>query len=207
MGREIRRVISSWEHPQNEQGTYIPLFDGSHAALAAQWDADEAHWNSGLRPQYYPGHPEIDLANAIRVHGLDSAMRTRWVPAADLGHAPSSDTWTDYADERPRVEDYRPDWPDADATWVQLYETVSEGTPVSPAFATLPELRAWLLAHGDYWSSTPPSEASLDLLIHHGVAPSFIVRGGYVAPWQKQAEGLIYGSARDDGSVRTGSCR
>jgi hypothetical protein len=36
-------------------------------------------------------------------------------------------------------------------TWFQVYETVSEGTPVSPPFATAEELIDYLVARGDYW--------------------------------------------------------
>lgn len=38
-----------------------------------------------------------------------------------------------------------------EATWYQVWQTVSEGTPVSPPFATLDELAAYLAEHGDFW--------------------------------------------------------
>ena len=187
MGREIRRVIPEWEHPRNEKGRYIPLLDGSFAAQAAEWDESDAQWNTGLRPRYYHGHPEMDLADAIRAHGYDSALRTEWVPPGEMTDPPINLTWEDYSGPRPVAADYRPDWPDADATWVELYETVSEGTPVSPAFASKPELRAWLLANGDDWSSAPPSADSLDLLMDNEWAPTFIGRAEHLAPWEQQA--------------------
>ena len=97
-------------------------------------------------------------------------------------------TWEDYSGPRPVAADYRPDWPDADATRVELYETVSERTPVSPAFASKSGLRAWLLANGDDWSRTPPSTDSLDLLMDNEWAPSFIGRAGATASWEQQAD-------------------
>jgi hypothetical protein len=48
---------------------------------------------------------------------------------------------------------YRP-WGDDEATWFQLWETVSEGTPVTPPFATLDELAAYLADNGDEWDQT-----------------------------------------------------
>jgi hypothetical protein len=36
-------------------------------------------------------------------------------------------------------------------TWFQVYETVSEGTPVTPPFATKEELVDYLVAKGDFW--------------------------------------------------------
>jgi hypothetical protein len=35
--------------------------------------------------------------------------------------------------------------------WWQVYETVSEGTPVTPPFATKEELIEYLVEHGDFW--------------------------------------------------------
>jgi hypothetical protein len=36
-------------------------------------------------------------------------------------------------------------------TWYQVYETVSEGTPVSPPFAIKDELIDYLVKNGDFW--------------------------------------------------------
>ena len=44
---------------------------------------------------------------------------------------------------------YRP-WSEKDATWYQLWETVSEGTPVTPPFPTKEELVEYLVANGDF---------------------------------------------------------
>lgn len=40
-------------------------------------------------------------------------------------------------------------WKPEDATWLQVWETVSEGTPVTPPFATRQELVDYLVQHGD----------------------------------------------------------
>jgi hypothetical protein len=53
--------------------------------------------------------------------------------------------------EPPDPKYYRPPWTEAEATWFQMYATVSEGTPVSPPFATKEELVEYLVANGDYW--------------------------------------------------------
>lgn len=59
--------------------------------------------------------------------------------------------YAEYDGDAPSVEGYRPDWGDGEATWWQVYETVSEGTPVSPPFGTQEELIDYLVAHGDFW--------------------------------------------------------
>lgn len=41
------------------------------------------------------------------------------------------------------LHDYMPEIPEGTPYGFQLYETTSEGTPVSPVFATLEELAAW----------------------------------------------------------------
>ena len=40
-----------------------------------------------------------------------------------------------------------PDWPAAERTHFQMYETISEGTPVSPVCATAEELASWMADH------------------------------------------------------------
>jgi hypothetical protein len=56
----------------------------------------------------------------------------------------------------------------------QLYENVTDGTPISPAFEMLTELSDWLRRQG--W----PDE-KISYLVENGHAPSFVARGGQVA--------------------------
>jgi len=49
----------------------------------------------------------------------------------------------------PKRDYYHPKWDNAD--WYQVYETVSEGTPVTPPFATKEELINYLVDNGDFW--------------------------------------------------------
>ena len=90
---------------------------------------------------------------------------------------------TDWDDGPPEPADvYRPHWEDHERTWVQLYETVSEGTPLTPPMPTREALRAWLLAYGDDYEqrgaredSRPvrlPSKAGVDALLNNGWGPS-----------------------------------
>jgi hypothetical protein len=124
MGREIRRVPPTWEHPKNCRGHYKPLYDQT--------------WREAMQ-------------NWLNDYGDE------W------------QTWTDEEDieSPPRADYYRPVWSE-EPTAYQMYETVSEGTPVSPVFLTVDELRAWLLAQGH-------SEKAADEFIRLGFAFSFIV--------------------------------
>lgn len=58
----------------------------------------------------------------------------------------------------PMEDDYMPDFPEGTATHYMMYESTSEGTPISPAFATPEELAHWLAdnnasAFGGYGAS------------------------------------------------------
>jgi hypothetical protein len=48
----------------------------------------------------------------------------------------------------PDRNDYMPEWTEDVATHYMMYETTSEGTPISPAFATPEELARWLADTG-----------------------------------------------------------
>jgi len=122
MGREVRRVPADWQHPKV------------------------------TRPNYLKGR-----------------MEERFQPMFDRPFAPAMREWIaeweawergerpDYCDESnaklpfwewsgppPDPAYYRPDWPEESRTHLMMYEDTSEGTPISPAFATPEELARWL---------------------------------------------------------------
>ena len=45
----------------------------------------------------------------------------------------------------PDTRDYMPNWSESECTHYMMYETVTEGTPISPAFATPEDLAWWLV--------------------------------------------------------------
>lgn len=128
MGREIRKVPPNWKHPERNQetdrygrGGFQPMFDEEFGPVFSRWLAEFDRVRAG------------NLTNKEREYwpnGLQDWLKDEGFP--------------------PDPEYYRP-YSDADATWLQLYETVSEGTPVSPAFATPDELIEYLAEYGDFW--------------------------------------------------------
>lgn len=94
----------------------------------------------------------MDLANT---HGLQAAID-------EYGQAPDK-------------EDYMPDWPAEQRTHYMMYEDTSEGTPISPAFATPEELARWLADTGAsaFGSSTATYEQWLRVA-KGGYAPSAV---------------------------------
>jgi hypothetical protein len=127
MGREIRRVPADWVHPKAEE---------------QQWTGDKFEFveTAHYRPLY-----DKDYETAAQ----------EWLAEFDLWRAgthPDQEQDTTYFwdfDPPPREENYRErKWTVEEATHYQIYETVTEGTPVSPVFATLDELVEWCVAQG-----------------------------------------------------------
>ena len=130
MGREIRRVPPNWEHPkkkaynlfkQREEESYQPLYDRPYIEAITKWINEHELWVKGKHPDQKDGS------------GKDYEYYAQW------GGNP------------PDIEYYRPNWKPEEMTWYQIYETVSEGTPVSPPFATKAELVEYLVKNGDFW--------------------------------------------------------
>ena len=122
MGREVRMVPADWQHPKDERGNYVPLFDGANfEAHVIEWDLTAAKWAEGLRKDY--------------------SHDGQWAPidAKYIGR-----TYAEWAGKRPRQEAYMPVFAPGTATHLMMYEDCTEGTPISPAFATPEELAQWL---------------------------------------------------------------
>lgn len=72
-----------------------------------------------------------------------------------------------------------PDWPDAERTHFMMYECTTEGTPISPVFATAPDLAHWLADNGaSLWAgSTGTYKHWLHICQGHGT-PGAVFRNG-----------------------------
>lgn len=119
MTREVRKVPADWQHPSdgyypNGEVRYVPLFNGD------QFISKAAQWDESAAKWAQGEFPED----------------------ADAAHRAMS--FEEWDDPRPAAEDYMPIWPEAECTNFMMYELSTEGTPLSPAFATLEELAAWL---------------------------------------------------------------
>ena len=151
MGREVRRVPPSWQHPCDERGL-VPMFDEHIDDALEEWLAD-----------------------------LDRVRRGDWTDY-ERGLYPTLADWLS-DNPAPRKEYYRP-WREDEATWYQVWENVTEGTPISPAFATREELIEYLVEGGDDWDRARgrrgyPREAAT-AFVNAGWAPSFVVTAAAV---------------------------
>ncbi len=192
MGREVRRIPLDWQHPmtwreQWDTHTHTmrtelvprPLFDDYPAALA-RWESegDELAHREGfdwtfsveyhltgyqgqgdteptIHPLHDPNDQPITVRDADHLHQLLTAQ-----------HAAS----------RPNPDDYMPDFPEGTATGWCMYETTSEGTPISPAFETPEDLARWLAdtRASAFGGSTATYEQWLRMALA-GWAPSAVV--------------------------------
>lgn len=85
----------------------------------------------------------------------------------------------EYFGRAPDQTEYMPEWPYAERTHLMMYETTSEGTPLSPAFATPEELAHWLVANkaSAFGDQTASYEAWLRIA-NGGYAPSAVMESG-----------------------------
>jgi hypothetical protein len=141
---------------------YQPKYNKTLAEEQAQWDKDNEAWNNGTH-ETLVDDPELKIKY------------------------PKYEDWTGKRPDDPKYYvDYDPDL----CTWWQLYESVSEGTPVSPPFATKEELASYLSTYGDFWEQARAKREhrQLNLLsyeqamkvVEGGWLPSMAVKNGQV---------------------------
>jgi hypothetical protein len=126
MGREIRRVPANWEHPRetnpnDKRGMGLhPMHGENFQKALAKWNHENDLWQKGQH--------ERQLDKSLSNYGLAG--------------------YSEYAGDQPKQEDYVP-YTEEEATHFQMYETITEGTPVTPVFATLQELEDYLVNVGE----------------------------------------------------------
>ena len=160
MGREIRRVPPNWHHPERNAREY-PYRAGLQPMFDRRFEDAFAEWLA-----------EFDRVRRGELHDYETDCYPRGL--GDWAH-----------DNVAPDPDYYRTWRDDEATWFQLWETVSEGTPVSPPFATKEELADHLAEHGDGgWGASEKGgwgkETAYRFVMGSGWAPSFVVNYGEV---------------------------
>lgn len=175
MGREIRRVPPNWEHPRWTEedarytahvGEYRSCHDETYADAAEAWMNACLEWEAGR-------HPDRER--------VDKECLPRYF-------------W-EWEGPPPDPESYRPAFT-AEPTWFQLYETVSEGSPVTPPFETEAKLIKYLSTKGDFWHQKDsmnhgaPTYSQAEALVRQGGGMSMMVVDGKVMNTYEAAEEL-----------------
>jgi hypothetical protein len=93
----------------------------------------------------------------------------------------SKKRYTEFAGDAPRYGKHRPEWTE-EPTHYQVYENVSEGTPISPKFATLQELAIHLYVHGDDWGRLWDIDPIRRLFRYSGFSDQLVPEASAIAP-------------------------
>lgn len=135
MAYEIRKVPAQWQHPKDENGEYVGLFESSRFKRDTQrWDEENDMWSKGMR----------------------SDGRNQYVAIEPKYQHMSYVQWTQ---QRPVPEHYMPQWRNEERTHFQVYEDVTEGTPVSPVFDKAIDLLNWVIEANAKEGQDPAAEA------------------------------------------------
>lgn len=94
-------------------------------------------WQHPVEGKYPDGSPR----HVPLYDGSDYETHLRWHKKAKAENRAGGEPL-------PNKRDYMPIWTPGEATHYMMYETCSEGTPISPAFATPEELARWLADTG-----------------------------------------------------------
>lgn len=157
MGREIRRVPGDWEHPKYTR---------------------ENSRRSDEIGKFMPLHDQdYETAAEEWMKGLDLWRQGK--------HEDQPSKYSRYYweyDSPPDEETHRArKWTEAEATHYQVYETVSEGTPITPPMPTKEALVDWLCTNKDYWGKGPLTRKQAEAFVEDEYAPSLMISGGRIA--------------------------
>jgi hypothetical protein len=106
MGRELRKVPAGWEHPKRNDGSYQPMFNEYYGNVLKEWFEENEKWENGSHPAFI-SNPE---------YKKEYPFYAQYERFPDI----------EYYQTKKYTED--------ELTHIQLYETTSEGKPISPVF-------------------------------------------------------------------------
>lgn len=137
-----------------------------------------AELSGGLagRPQRGPGgHDAIDRFSATQAIIAAAGLPDDW------GRCPGCNGFGYHPDDEAAQDAWEPSEPPTGDGW-QLWETTSEGSPVSPVFESAEELAAWCAANATlFGTETAPYEAWLEMfredMTEVGSTMMFVSRG------------------------------
>lgn len=155
MSREIRRVPKNWNHPKKSSGGYKPLRDDYVGSLKYFKESTD---------DFIKYMTEVIIEGETKIY--DEVFK-------------SSQEVFDYLSEDgqmnpPDIKEYMPS-----GEWYQLFEGVSEGTPLSPPFEKPEELVDWLSKNKDYWGEVWTKEQA-QKMVECKYSPSGVMVGGKI---------------------------
>ena len=118
MGRELRKVPANWEHPKKDDGKYQPMFNRYYGDELNEWFYGHQQWENST-------HKDL----------VEQPELKEKYPFYAMYHGNPPDV------EYYQTRKFKPE----ELTHIQLYESTTEGTPLSPVFKAdeLEALCAW----------------------------------------------------------------
>jgi hypothetical protein len=198
-------VPLGWNHPTEFQRDgsgiqHVPLYVGYADALR-EWEQGKVDWErrEGHNWEWSVQYHVTGYFRQDRGGGGAWQEPTPIVDYADDGrpiatHYPKTEDeladLVSYVLDEPRPDpaDYMPEFEgDPDAFGWCLYETVSEGTPTTPVFATAEELIEHLVTVGEVYDQVPYRREAAETLVGRGRSEGTMIL----------VDGVVYHSARD----------
>ena len=170
MGREIRRVPADWEHPRytEEDATHRDRIGDYRPLCDQDYRSAAKKWTRDFDRWRAGTHPD------------------------QTADRPYFWEWEDPPDPRSYRERR---WTKQQATHYQVYETISDGCPVTPAFASMDALVEYLVAQGDFWDQKR-GDGGWD----RAVAERFVKRGSAMSLVVERTEKRLSILAPRDGA-------
>lgn len=159
------RALASWEEDLRD----LKAREGSDWKFSVEYHLTGFKGRGDIEPTV---HPYYDYA---------ADDREIEVPLRDVDHLHELEV-VKAEREKPDPDHYMPvfDVPEDELGWC-LYQTVSEGTPVTPVFATAAELVDHLCTVGQDWDQVPMRRASAQAIVDSGgTCGSMLVVGGHL---------------------------
>lgn len=176
MSREVRRVPANWNHPKtdivdrNWNLRYQSMIQLDYNEVYAEWEKELSEWKKAY--DLFSSWQAVELSVLNDKYEYEKKVV---VNTDDNAYDMFVSTYWD-APRPPNPRHYMPT-----GTWYQLFQTVSEGSPLSPPFETSDELIAWLENNNDFYGEKWSRDAI-----------EYLLDGWYVCSWMI-ANGTFYG--------------
>lgn len=198
MGREIRRVPARWKHKQRIKNQYHPegwkievqyrpmyqytayeeAVDGFKKDVK-EWLEGWSLWQKGFYKSYDGTVLTKEQCYKKWLEGIEEErkkhnFRPDYRREERKKYELDICNYEDIAGEIPRhpdPDDYMPS-----GKWWQLYENVSEGTPLSPPFPSPEKLIEWLTNNKDFWGNSWTKEQA-EAMVRQGSTLTLVTTG------------------------------
>ena len=179
---------------------FVPLYGEQYTVAHQEWEAEKVKWEAGEHEsllwslKYHSADGWVNRDGVreepkpYQVYAEDGNTVIREFFPTSVEELLEAYPYSEYAGE-PTPDAYFPDFgvPEDELGWC-LYETVTEGTPVTPVFATAEELVEHLATVGQDYDQQPLRRTAAESLVRAGWAPSAMTIGGTFLEGAKDAD-------------------